>query len=334
MDDKIKNSNQRLKIVYLYKILLERTDESHIITMPEIISQLELYGITAARKALYEDIEALKTYGLDIISTRGNNSGYYVASREFELPELKLLADAVTSSRFLTEKKSRELLKKIEGLSSIYDGKQIQRQVFVADRVKAMNEKIYLSVDTIHRAIAEKKQISFKYFDFDINKKKRYRDGIRICSPYALTWDDERYYLVAHYEKYHDKLTNFRVDRMESVEVIDIPAHEMPKDFNLSAYLNSTFSMFSGEAQDVKLRFDNSLINPVIDRFGKEITIIPDCDEHFTVRVKVKAESPFFGWLFQFGTKVQIVEPFGLRDKYKAHLQEVLNQIELFQEKK
>ena len=125
-----------------------------------------------------------------------------------------------------------------------------------------MNEKIYLSVDTIHRAIAERKQISFKYFDFDINKKKKYRDGIRICSPYALTWDDERYYLVAHYEKYPDKLTNFRVDRMESVEVIDDSAHEMPKDFNLSVYLNSTFSMFSGEAQDVKLRFDNSLINP------------------------------------------------------------------------
>jgi len=237
---------------------------------------------------------------------------------------LKLLADAVTSSRFLTEKKSRELLKKIEGLSSIYDGKQIQRQVFVADRVKAMNEKIYLSVDTIHRAIAEKKQISFKYFDYDINKKKKYRDEIRICSPYALTWEDERYYLVAHYEKYPDKLTNFRVDRMESVEVIGVSAHEMPRDFNLSAYLNSTFSMFSGEAQDVKLRFDNSLINPVIDRFGKEITIIPDGDEYFTVRVKVKAESPFFGWLFQFGTKVQIVEPMELKNKYREKLLDVL----------
>ena len=239
---------------------------------------------------------------------------------------MKLLADAVTSSRFLTEKKSRELLKKIEGLSSIYDGKQIQRQVFVADRVKAMNEKIYWSVDTIHRAIAERKQISFKYFDFDINKKKKYRDGIRICSPYALTWDDERYYLVAHYEKYPDKLTNFRVDRMESVEVIDAPSHEMPNDFNLSAYLNSTFSMFSGEAQDVKLRFENSLINPVIDRFRKDITIIPDGDEHFTVRVKIKAESPFFGWLFQFGTKVQIVSPDTLKKDFVSHLKSVISE--------
>ena len=139
-----------------------------------------------------------------------------------------------------------------------------------------------------------------------------------------MTWDDERYYLVAHYEKYPGKLTNFRVDRMESVEVIDVLAHEMPKDFNLSAYLNSTFSMFSGEAQDVKLRFDNSLINPVIDRFGKDITIIPDGAEHFTVRVKVKAESPFFGWLFQFGTKVQIVEPVVLKEKYLNMLRDVL----------
>lgn len=219
MSDKVKNTNQRLKILYLYKILLERTYEEHYITMPEIISQLELYGITAARKALYEDIEALKVFGLDIVSSRGVNAGYQVVNRDFELPELKLLADAVSSSRFLTEKKSAELLKKLEQLTSVYEAKQIQRQVFIADRVKAINERIYMNIDAIHRAIAERKKISFKYFDYDLNKKKCYRKGTRTCSPYALTWDDERYYLVAHYEKY-DSISNFRVDRMESVEVI------------------------------------------------------------------------------------------------------------------
>lgn len=325
MDNKVKNANQRLKILYLYKILLERSDEEHSITMPEIISQLKLYGITAGRKALYEDIEALKTFGMDIVSERGHGAGYYVVNREFELPELKLLADAVSSSRFLTEKKSAELLKKLQQLTSVYEAKQIQRQVFVADRVKAFNERIYINVDTIHRAIAERKKIAFDYFDYDLKKQKKYRDGIRTCSPYAFAWDDERYYLVAYYEKY-DSVSNFRVDRMENVEILDDLAEKYPEGFKLSQYLNSTFSMFSGESEEVKLRFDKSLINPVIDRFGKNIIIAPDGENHFTVFVQIKTEhpEPFFGWLFQFGTKVQIVEPCELKSQYLNMLGDVI----------
>lgn len=325
MSDKNASGNQRLKILYLYRILLERSDEEHIITMPEIIKQLELYGISAARKALYDDIEALKTYGLDIISVRGDKSGYYVGNRDFELPELKLLADAVTSSRFLTEKKSSELLKKIESLSSVYQAKQINRQVYIADRVKAMNERIYLNVDVIHRAIAENKQISFKYFDYDMQKRKRYRDGLRVCSPYALSWDDERYYLIAFYPKRPDNYTNFRVDRMENVEILSDEARVIPQAFNLSEYMNSTFSMFSGETQEVKLKFHISLVNTVIDRFGKNISLRPNGDEWFTIRVNIKAEPPFFGWLFQFGTKASIVEPSELKEKYIEQLQAVLS---------
>lgn len=329
MADKARTTHQRLKILYLYKILLEKTDEQHYISMPEIISQLELYGISAGRKAIYEDIEALKTFGLDIVQLKGNVSGYYVASREFELPELKLLADAVSSSRFLTEKKSDELLKKIEGLSSVHEAKQIQRQVYVTNRVKAMNERIYMSVDVIHRAIAEGKKITFKYFDYDLHKRKKYRDGVRVCSPYALAWDDERYYMIAFYDK-RDCITNFRIDRMESVEILEEKAKEKPENFIVADYMNSSFSMFSGETQDIKLRFDNQLINAVIDRFGKGITVMPDGDSHFTVRVKVKAEQPepFFGWLFQFGTMAEIVEPCELRLKYIQHLKNVLNNAE------
>lgn len=321
-----KNSIQRLKILYLYKIMLEQTDENHHITMSEIINQLALYGISAARKALYEDIEALRTFGLDIKQLKGNTSGYFVASREFELPELKLLADAVTSSRFLTEKKSNELLKKIEGLASKHEAKQIQRQVFVANRVKAMNERIYINVDTIQRAISEGKKISFKYFDYGLDKKKKYRDGLRVCSPYALSWDDERYYLIAYYEKYQ-KITNFRIDRMEAVDVLEEFSEPKPDDFNVAEYMNSSFSMFSGESEEVKLRFDNTLINTVIDRFGKDIPVIPDDDDHFTVRVTVKAEPPFFAWLFQFGKKAEIVEPIELREKYKKQIEDVLESI-------
>lgn len=324
MTDKTKNSNNRLKILYLYKIFLDKTDEQHYLTMPEIISQLELYGISAGRKALYEDIEALKSFGLDIVSIKGNTSGYYVASRDFELPELKLLADAVSSSRFLTEKKSAELLKKIESLSSVHEAKQIQRQVYVTNRVKAMNERIYLNVDVIHRAIVENKKIMFRYFDYNIQKKKTYRDGTRICSPYALAWEDERYYLIAYYDN-RQTISNFRIDRMESVEIIDEKAVEKPENFIVADYMNSSFSMFSGKTQEVKLRFDNQLINPVIDRFGKNITIIADGDSHFTVRVKVKVEhpEPFFGWLFQFGAMAEIIEPCELRDRYIEMLKSV-----------
>ena len=320
----VKTVTNRLKILYLYKILLEKTDNNHYISMPEIISQLSLYGISAARKALYDDIEALKTYGLDVQQLKGNTSGYYVASREFELPELKLLADAVTSSRFLTEKKSNELLKKIEGLASVHEAKQIHRQVFVSNRAKAMNERIYINVDTIHRAIAEGKKISFKYFDYDLEKKKKYRDGLRVCSPYALSWTDERYYLIAYYEKY-TSISNFRVDRMESVQILEEDIVPKPADFSIAEYMNSSFSMFSGESRDVKLRFDNKLINTVIDRFGKDVSLIPDGNEHFTVHVKVKAEAPFFAWLFQFGIKAKIVEPASLKEKYRIQIEDVLN---------
>lgn len=322
MSDNVKNANQRLKILYLYKILLEKTDEEHYITMPEIIKQLERYGISAGRKALYEDIEALKAFGLDIVSLKGRVSGYYVAGRDFELPELKLLADAVCSSRFLTEKKSNQLLKKIENLSSVHEAKQIHRQVYVANRVKSMNERIYINVDVIHRAIAEGKQIAFKYFDYNIEKKKKYRDGLRVCSPYAMTWDDERYYLIAYYEKYNS-ISNFRVDRMESIEILDAPIVPKPKNFNIAEYMNSTFSMFSGELQEVKLRFRNDLVNIVFDRFGKDIFIAPDGEEHFVVRVNVRAEHPFLAWLFMFGTNAEILAPQGLRERYKEQLSAV-----------
>ena len=325
MNENPKGSNQRLKILYLYKILLEYTDDEHSLTMPQLIENLEQYGIAAARKALYEDIEALKAFGADIIYEKGKAGGYKIVSRNFELPELKLLADAVSSSRFLTEKKSKELIKKLETLTSIHFGKQIERQLFVCNRVKSFNELIYLNVDAINRAISEHRQISFIYFDYDVKKQKKYRDGIRICSPYALAWADERYYLVAYYEKYN-RVANFRVDRMERVDVLEKNGKKMSDNFNLIDYLNSAFSMFSGASEPIKLKFDNSLVNPVIDRFGKNVAIYPDDSRHFTVIVQVNTEQPepFFGWLFQFGTKAQIVSPAHLNEKYGNMLNDVM----------
>lgn len=306
-----------LKILYLYKILSEKTDSEHSLTMPELQRELKKCGAEAGRKSIYEYIDALRSLGVEIDSELGKGAGYSLAARTFDLPELKLLADAVASSRFFTERKAKALIAKLESLCSEHEAKSLRRQVYIANRLTTDNERIYYNVNEIHRAINEKRMISFKYFDYDIRKRKKYRDGVRVCSPYALTWNDEKYYLIAHYEKY-GSISHFRVDKMEDVRILDEPAQKMPRGFKLSDYMGSTFSMFSGEVEDVKLRFSNSLIGAVIDRFGKQITLIPDGGGHFTVKVPVRASSPepFFGWLFQFGENAQILSPQALREEY------------------
>lgn len=321
------NPNQKLKMLYLCKIFYEQTDENHYVTINDIIQLLHQYGVSAERKALYDDIDSLQRFGLDIITVKGRANSYYLGSREFELPELKLLADAVCSAKFLTAKKSTSLLKKIESLASVHEGKEIQRQVFVIDRVKSINERIYINVDTIHRAINEGKQISFKYFDYGLDKSQVFRPGIKIASPYALTWNDEKYYLIAYYLKYGDTLTNFRVDRMSEITILEDDILQSPVTFDISDYLNSTFSMFSGNTKNVVLKFDNSLINAVIDRFGKDVTIRPYDNTSFTVRARIKPEAPFYGWLFQFGKKVSIISPDSVKKEFYEMLNDVMNNL-------
>ena len=217
-----KSSNQKLKLLYLLKMLNEKTDENNTMTINDMIAELKLYGITAERKSIYDDLEALRNYGLDIGMRKTKTTDYYVASRVFELPELKLLVDAVQCSKFVTHKKSNDLIKKIESLASRKQAQSLQRQVFVTNRVKTINESIYYNVDSLHLAIAQNKKVTFKYFDYDIRKEKVFRKngGKYTVSPYGLSWDDENYYLITFSTKYNG-FTHYRVDRMSDIDLTE-----------------------------------------------------------------------------------------------------------------
>jgi len=312
--------SQKLKIIVLLKILMERSDEEHILSMTDIINALAELDIISERKSIYDDIECLRLMGYDIICQKGKNIGYYIGGRDFELAELKLLVDAVASSKFITERKSNSLIKKIEGLASNSQAKQLQRQVFVSNRVKTMNERIYYNIDAIHSAIADKKQISFKYFEYSVAKQKIYRkNGEKyITNPVALSWDDENYYLITYSEKYI-KLVHYRVDKMDSIEILNTAIAPMKnkENFNIADYSKKVFSMFGGEEQEIKLRFDNSLVGVVLDRFGKDIHIKIIDEKCFEIYVKVAVSPSFFGWLFQFYDKVKIIEPQSVAEQFK-----------------
>lgn len=268
--------NQKLRILYLLKILLKKTDDSHGITMQEIRDELDTYGISVERKTIYADLEALQQYGVDIIGARQDNTYYYhVGGRVFELAELKLLVDSVQSAKFITEKKSRQLIKKIEGLASEYEGQQLQRQVYVTGRIKASNESIYYNVDKIHEAISNNAKIRFQYFQWNVRKQQELRhNGKWYCiSPWALSWDDENYYLIG-YDHVVKEIRHYRVDKMLELEVMreKREGEKYFRKFNITEYTKKIFGMFDGEEELVTLRCENNLAGVVIDRFGREIT--------------------------------------------------------------
>ena len=292
------------------KILLEQTDEEHSLTVPQMIAELSKVGISAERKSIYDDLEYLQLFGVDICSTKTKTTNYFVASRDFELPELKLLVDSVQASKFITHKKSLDLISKIEKLTSRHNARQLQRQVFVTNRVKTFNERIYYNVDKIHEAIAENKQITFKYFGLDVNKKKVYgKDGnLYHESPVSLTWDDENYYLITYKEKY-DSYVHYRVDKMENIELSEEDRVLSEKPFDLSIYSKSMFQMYSGEETDVTIQFENELVGVVYDRFGVDVPIIKTDETHFICNVKVAVSPHFLSWIISFGSRAKIVSP-------------------------
>ena len=316
-------SNQKLKIMYLMKILLEETDETHDLTLNEIIDKLKLYNVTAERKSLYSDIENLRTFGLDVIGMQyGKTYHYKVASRQFQLVELKLLVDAVQSSRFITEKKSDELIAKLESYASKYEAKQLARQVNVNGRVKTMNERIYYSVDKIHQALNEESQIKFQYFTWTADKKMELKHGgaYYSVSPWALCWDDEKYYLVG-YDNRAYKIKHFRVDKMADVSVV-YEEREGKEEFSkmqMSEYTNRLFGMFDGDLETVTLLCENYAANVIIDRFGTDIPFMKTDAEHFTVRVRVSVSKLFLSWIMAI-PGVKIVAPERTVDMMKSEI--------------
>ncbi len=321
-----RSSNQKLKLLYLAKFLMQNSDESHPLSTAQLIAELAKNDISAERKSIYDDIEALRLFGLDIVQLKGKNGGYYIGERDFELPELKLLVDSVQSSKFITQDKTYRLIKKIENLASVYDGQLLQRQVFVSNRVKSMNESIYYAVDGISDAITQNRKIQFQYFEYTVEKERRlkHNGAFYNVSPFALIWDDENYYMLA-WDSSAEKMKHFRVDKMQKVAMLD-ENREGTEEFekiDMSAYSKSVFGMFGGKEQKVKLRFANYLVGAVIDRFGRDVIIVKDGNEHFTVSVNVAVSQQFFAWVFGFGADAEIVSPEEIREEMKTQAAKV-----------
>lgn len=323
-----KSENQKHKLLILKDLLEQRTDEEHPISMRHILEHLESLGICAERKSVYSDLTCLQEYGMDIVLRKGKNGGYFLASRPFELPELKLLVDAVQSCRFLSEKKSLELIGKLEGLASRWEAGQLRRQVVVSGRVKNMNESIYYNVDRIHEAISRNSQIAFRYFEWGPDGRRHYRDRSYLASPFALCWAEENYYLIADSERHG--VTDYRVDKMDAIALTGKPRSAPPEQaaLGLADYSKSVFSMFGGETKHIRMRFHNSLAGVVIDRFGQDSMLVPDGPDHFTFTAKISVSPVFLGWLAGFGAKVRVLFPEDVKEQLRALLKESLAQYE------
>lgn len=323
-----RSANQKLKCLYLRQFLLENTDEAHPVTVSQMIDYLARHDIAAERKSIYDDIDGLRSYGLDIEYRKAQDGGYFIANREFQLPELKLLVDAVQSSKFLSLRKSNDLIAKLEKLASRHEAQALRRQVYVTHRIKNMNESIYYNVDALHSAIAAGSRITFRYFDWDMNGKKKYRhEGKRYrISPWALLWDDENYYLVG-YDAEHTERRHYRVDKMESITQTgeERLGKELFAGFDPAAYSRKVFGMYGGEPQKVTLRFESSMSNIVFDRFGRELILTPDREGGFTVTVEVVPSPQFFAWLTGLGAPVKILSPQPIVQQFCDYLQSVLD---------
>ena len=322
-----KGTNQKFKLYRLAQIMLELTDEEHYITMPEIISELAKYEITADRRSIYTDLKDLEYLGIEVEGEPGGGRyHYHVVERQFELPELKLLVDAIQASKFITERKSNALIKKLEKMVSRYDAVKLQRQVYVSGRIKTMNESIYYNVDAIHGAISGDRKIRFQYYQWSVKKEMELRHGGAYyhISPWGLSWDNQNYYLVG-YDSDAGKIKHYRVDKMLHIRMSDEKREGRAhfRKLDMADYSRKSFGMFGGKEQQVKLLVDNSLAGVIIDRFGKDVILIPSDKGHFTVWVEVLVSPQFFGWVFSLGEGIKIISPSEVAEEMRQKLEDM-----------
>ena len=319
---------KRLKLLYLLRILWEETDENHSLTGPQLADRLEKEGIRVERRSIYNDVEALNDFGFDIIHDTGKNPGYHMGSRDFEMAELKLLVDAVQVAKFITPRKTKELIGKISSLASSYEAAQLRQQVSLYQRNKTENETIFYNVDMIYTALFRGSRIRFQYAEWNLKKEFELRhDGAFYeVSPWALTWDNENYYLIAYHEKF-SQIRHYRVDKMKAMSILDESRNGEAsfRNFNLAAYTKKTFGMFSGYDETVTLRCSNDLIGVVLDRFGKEIMLIPKGPEHFDCIVPVNVSRQFFGWVTAIGPEMRITGPEHVRREFREYMQSIID---------
>lgn len=320
-----KREGQKLKLHYLREILLKETDNEHGLTAAELMEKLREYGISVERRTLYNDIEMLKSTGIEISTERiGREQKYSVTYKPFELPELKLLVDAVQSSKFITEKKSKELIEKLTELGSRYEANQIKRQVEYSGRVKSENSSIMYNVDGIHKAIADNKKISFEYLRWNINKTLEPKRNVPYeVSPWALTWADENYYLIGCMD--NGEIRHYRVDKIKNVKVLNEKrsGKDVFRNFNIAEYNKGLFRMFAGEEREVRLRLKNNLAGVLIDEFGKDIKLKPHSDDELEAIIRVSVSNMFFGWIFGLGEDIRIVSPEDVVGRYKECVERI-----------
>lgn len=321
---------QKLKLLYLIEILKHGTDEDHPMSAQEICRELDKCGVSAERKSIYSDIDYLMNYGYDIIYTRVPKPGYFLASREFETPEIYLLCDAIRTAKFITPKKSRELVQKLQNMLSTYQMAGLETGLYISADLKCRNEEIFYNIDAISRAIAEKKKISFKYGVHTLNENRevvvKYKQ--HVISPYAQTWQDDHYYLLGNYDKY-DNIIHFRIDRIRSVSILDEKARpfsevsEYKEIFDVADYTRGLFNMFGGKTENIELKCEISLLEQIIDRFGVGIFVRNVTDTHFSFSVKAVASEAFITFIMNFGNRIEIIGPAHLRESINKRISEI-----------
>ncbi|MBR0399059.1 MAG: WYL domain-containing protein [Eubacterium sp.] len=323
-------NNHKMALLIMLRELLQKTDEEHTLNAAELIRILEKYGYNADRRTIYSNVEILSDFGIDV-QKKEDAPGYFIASREFELPELKLLVDAVQSSKFITRKKSEELIGKLMKLTNEQKATELNRSVYIRNRMKSGNEKVYYNVDDLHNAMNMDLQITFQYGEWNTAKRLiAKRDGKKYrVSPWALTWNDENYYLIA-YDEIDGRIKHFRVDKMIRIELTEEPrsGREQFRDFDLAAFAKKTFGMYGGPDADVTLRCEKHLVGVLIDRFGDDIMIVPEGEDYIHVHVPVSVSPQFFGWVTGLGSGMEIVSPEHVRKEYLAFLQGVMKAYE------